>query len=81
MGKFLLLAGGLIVTVSVVLHGASATPPSTLYGRAFERETFEEERESGSGGLFEGATSGTPASASTSSPRRWRATRRRSSST
>lgn len=50
---------GVVVTVSVVFHGASATPLSTLYGRAVERATLEEEREGGSGGLFEGAATGT----------------------
>ena len=59
-GEFLLAVVGVVVTVSVVFHGASATPLSTLYGRAVERSTLEEERESGSNGLFEGAATGTP---------------------
>ena len=57
-GEFLLAVTG-VVTVSVVFHGASATPLSALYGRAVERATREEEREGGSRGLFEGAASGT----------------------
>ena len=59
-GEFLLAVVGVVVTVSVVFHGASATPLSALYGRAVERATLEEEREGGAGGLFEGAATGTP---------------------
>jgi NhaP-type Na+/H+ or K+/H+ antiporter len=59
-GEFLLAVVGVVVTVSVVFHGASATPLSALYGRAVERETREEERESGAAGLFEGAATGAP---------------------
>jgi NhaP-type Na+/H+ or K+/H+ antiporter len=58
--EFLLAVTGVVVTVSVVVHGASATPISTLYGRAVEGETHQEERESGAGGIFEGAASETP---------------------
>ena len=51
-GEFLLAVTGVVVTVSVVAHGVSATPLSTLYGRAVERDTYEEERESTAAGLF-----------------------------
>jgi NhaP-type Na+/H+ or K+/H+ antiporter len=54
-GEFLLAITGVVVTVSVLVHGASATPLSTLYGRAVEASTLEEERESGAGGIFDGA--------------------------
>ena len=57
---FLLAVTGVVVTVSVVVHGASATPVSTLYGRVVEGETQQEERESGAGGIFEGAAHETP---------------------
>jgi NhaP-type Na+/H+ or K+/H+ antiporter len=53
--EFLLAATGIVVTVSIVVHGASATPLSTLYGRAVERRTLQEERESTAAGLFEGS--------------------------
>jgi len=53
-GEFLLAVVGVVVTISVVLHGASATPLSTLYGRAVENDTREEEREGTSGGIFDG---------------------------
>jgi NhaP-type Na+/H+ or K+/H+ antiporter len=58
--EFLLAVTGVVVTVSVVVHGASATPVSTLYGRMVEGETHQEERESGAGGIFKGAASETP---------------------
>ncbi len=57
--EFLLAVTGVVVTVSVLFHGASATPLSALYGRAVERHTFQEERESGAGGIFEGAAAET----------------------
>ena len=57
--EFLLAVTGVVVTVSVLFHGASATPLSTLYGRAVESHTFQEERESGAGGIFEGAAAET----------------------
>jgi NhaP-type Na+/H+ or K+/H+ antiporter len=50
--EFLLAVVGVVVTVSVVAHGATATPLSTLYARAVERTTLEEERESTAAGLF-----------------------------
>jgi NhaP-type Na+/H+ or K+/H+ antiporter len=57
--EFLLAVTGVVVTVSVLFHGASATPLSALYGRAVESHTFQEERESGAGGIFEGAAAET----------------------
>jgi NhaP-type Na+/H+ or K+/H+ antiporter len=58
-GEFLLAVTGVVVTVSVLFHGASATPLSTLYGRAVEDHTYQEERESSAGGIFEGAAAET----------------------
>jgi len=58
--RFLLAVTGVVVAVSVVAHGISATPLSTLYGRAVERATDEEERESTVAGLFGGAAQETP---------------------
>ena len=58
--EFLLAVTGIVVTVSVVAHGASATPLSTLYGRAAERRTLQEEREDTAAGLFEGPAGETP---------------------
>jgi NhaP-type Na+/H+ or K+/H+ antiporter len=52
-GSELLLATvGLVVIMSVVIHGASATPLSAWYGRRASRETLDEERESTAAGLF-----------------------------
>jgi hypothetical protein len=48
-----------VVTVSVLFHGASATPLSALYGRAIEDHTYQEERESSAGGIFKGAAAET----------------------
>ena len=58
--EFLLAVTGIVVTVSVVVHGASATPLSTLYGRVAERRTLQEEREGTAAGLFEGPAGETP---------------------
>jgi sodium/hydrogen antiporter len=58
--QFLLAVTGVVVAVSVVVHGISTTPLSTLYGRAVERATYEEERESTVAGLFGGAAQETP---------------------
>jgi len=58
--EFLLAITGIVVTVSVVVHGASATPLSTLYGRALEQRTLQEEREGTAAGLFEGSARETP---------------------
>jgi NhaP-type Na+/H+ or K+/H+ antiporter len=54
--EFLLGVVGVVVTVSVVIHGASATPLSRRYGEAVMRETHEEERDDAAG-IFEGAAS------------------------
>jgi NhaP-type Na+/H+ or K+/H+ antiporter len=54
--EFLLGIVGVVVTVSVVVHGASATPLSRRYGEAVMRETHEEERDDAAG-IFEGAAS------------------------
>ena len=48
----LLAIVGLVVFVSVVAHGASATPLGAWYGREVAKETLAEERESTPGGLF-----------------------------
>jgi sodium/hydrogen antiporter len=49
----LLAIAGVVVLVSVVAHGASATPLSAWYGRRAARETLAEERESTATGLFQ----------------------------
>jgi NhaP-type Na+/H+ or K+/H+ antiporter len=54
--EFLLGVVGVVVTVSVVAHGATATPLSRRYGEAVMRATFEEERENAAG-IFEGDAS------------------------
>lgn len=54
--EFVLAVVGVVVTVSVVAHGASATPLSRAYGRAIEQETHQEERDN-AGGIFEGDAS------------------------
>ena len=51
--EFLLAVTGIVVTISVVAHGASATPLSSAYGRAVENATHEEERDN-AGGIFDG---------------------------
>jgi hypothetical protein len=57
--EFLMAVTGVVVTVSIVVHGASATPLSSLYGRAIEGDTYPEEREGSAGGIFEGAANET----------------------
>jgi NhaP-type Na+/H+ or K+/H+ antiporter len=54
--EFLLGVVGVVVTVSVVAHGASATALSRRYGEAVMRATHEEERDDAAG-IFEGAAS------------------------
>jgi sodium/hydrogen antiporter len=54
--RFLLGVAGVVVTVSVIAHGVSATPLSRLYGDAVMRATHEEERENVAG-IFEGDAS------------------------
>lgn len=52
-GSALLFAlTGIVVIVSVVAHGASATPLVNRYSRRLERETLAEERETTATGLF-----------------------------
>lgn len=51
-GEWLLAITGVVVIVSVVLHGVSATPLSAWYGRVVGRETLPEERESSAAGLL-----------------------------
>ena len=51
--EFVLAVVGVVVTVSVIAHGASATPLSQAYGRAVENETHQEERDN-AGGIFNG---------------------------
>jgi NhaP-type Na+/H+ or K+/H+ antiporter len=48
----LLAVVGIVVLLSVVLHGISALPLSAHYGRLVERKTYPEERESRAAGLF-----------------------------
>lgn len=52
----LLAITGVVVLLSVVVHGVSATPASTWYAEKIAQasETMAEERESGAAGLFEG---------------------------
>ena len=50
--EMLLGVVGVVVLVSVTLHGASASPASAWYGRRASKETLVEERESTAAGLF-----------------------------
>ena len=50
--EMLLGVVGVVVLVSVTLHGASAAPASAWYGRRASKETLVEERESTAAGLF-----------------------------
>ncbi len=50
--EVLFAAAGLVVAVSVVAHGASATPLVNRYAHRLERETLAEEREATATGLF-----------------------------
>jgi NhaP-type Na+/H+ or K+/H+ antiporter len=58
--EWLLAIIGMVVLVSVVLHGVSATPLSAWYGRRVAAKTLLEERESSAVGLFRRDMSGTP---------------------
>ena len=49
----LLAITGVVVLLSVVLHGASATPLAAWYGRRVARQTLAEEREATATGLFQ----------------------------
>jgi sodium/hydrogen antiporter len=51
---------GLVVVVSVALHGASAAPLAAWYGRLAAETTLPEERESTAEGLFLGEAEGVP---------------------
>ena len=61
-GKILLAITGVVVLVSVVAHGVTATPLSAWYGRLVARspQTAPEERESTAAGLFEDEASEIP---------------------
>ena len=50
--ELLLATVGVVVLVSVAIHGGMATPISAWYGRKAARETLAEERESTAAGLF-----------------------------
>jgi len=50
--EILLATIGLVVLVSVTVHGATATPLSAWYGRKATEETLAEEREATVAGLF-----------------------------
>lgn len=51
--EFLLALTGLVVVVSVLVHGTSATPLSSWYARRVAAETLGEERVGSATGLFE----------------------------
>ena len=61
-GERLLAITGLVVVVSVIIHGATATPLSAWYGRrvAEAEQTLAEEREGTFTGLFEPEADGVP---------------------
>ncbi len=50
--QLLFAAAGLVVIVSVLAHGASATPLANRYARKLQTETLAEEREATATGLF-----------------------------
>jgi NhaP-type Na+/H+ or K+/H+ antiporter len=50
--EWLFAVTGVVVLVSVVVHGVSATPLSAWYGRQVSRETLPEEREGSAAGLL-----------------------------
>lgn len=50
--ELLLAVVGLVVLVSTVLHGASATPLTSWYARRISKSVHEEERESDAAGIF-----------------------------
>jgi NhaP-type Na+/H+ or K+/H+ antiporter len=53
---YLLAVVGIVVTVSVIAHGTTATPIAALYAQAVERHTLAEERRSSAAGLFRSNT-------------------------
>ena len=50
--ELLMAAVGVVVLVSVTVHGGTATPFSAWYGRMSSRHTLKEEREATAAGLF-----------------------------
>jgi NhaP-type Na+/H+ or K+/H+ antiporter len=58
--EWLLAMTGVVVMVSVVAHGITATPLSAWYGRKVARETLPEERESTAAGLLQQTTDEVP---------------------
>jgi NhaP-type Na+/H+ or K+/H+ antiporter len=56
----LLAVTGVVALVSVLVHGATATPVSQWYERMLARRTRAEEREASAGGLFRKAASEVP---------------------
>lgn len=59
---YVLAVTGVVVLVSVLAHGMTATPASRWYGKWVARasDAPPEERESGAGGLFKGEAAETP---------------------
>jgi sodium/hydrogen antiporter len=51
---------GVVVVVSVVVHGIAATPVGAWYGRRMPGTTLDEERESSAAGLFAGPAGDVP---------------------
>ncbi len=51
-GELLLATVGIVVTASVLVHGASTVPLSSWYGKRTLRVAYAEERESTAAGLF-----------------------------
>jgi len=51
--ELLLATVGIVVLLSVTIHGASATPITAWYGRKAKEDTLVEERETNAAGLFE----------------------------
>lgn len=49
----MLALAGVVVIVSVVVHGISAAPAADRYARAVARKTLAEEREATTAGLFQ----------------------------
>lgn len=56
----LFAAVGIVVAISVVVHGASAAPLGAWYGRRVAAASLDEERESTAGGLLRGPASEVP---------------------
>lgn len=51
-GERVLSVVGVVVMVSVLVHGMSATPLGAWYGRQLEQKTLAEERETSAAGIF-----------------------------